>query len=493
MISPILRKLRAYHFEWKHFLILFIVLIFFQIIVSYIQKISLQEIVSSTQNWYQEDSAEMIANLTATALELLMETNGLKTIEDEAEKQRLVGSFNILLAQGSLQNNIDEILLFIHFGNQIYAIKDGNLLFDLLYLQKTIPQPGDSSVHEARKIYMELLPDIRQHNQIINFKAGQNDYRVFVPLIPNGEYLGVLYIKIRHDLSFLSRRLISTYDETALIFSALILFGLMAMFFISPCTVRERDEAQKELYDERENHLRQEIHHQKESLFTKRIYHTHHKAEKIMGFIKNDLSLINPDNLEQVKTRMHKYANFVSRVIYDMKSYDPPLHTIRNQIFKTRINEVIEFIIEAIFKRVSVRIQNIDFVVDLDPDFPVIAINEYVIWEIIEPLIQNCIEHSRVAQVRITITTRFDQASGAGTLTIRDDGQGFAESLLMPDERGIKKIFLEQTSTKPDNQNSGYGCYLAFEIAQRCGWELDAYNDPQGGAVYHLQILKPVR
>jgi len=492
MFGPFVRKIKAYHFEWKHLLILFIVLIFFQIIVSYIQKISLQEIISSTQNWYQEDSAEMIANLTATALELLMETNGLKTIENESEKQRLISSFNILLAQGSLQSNIDEILLFVHFGSQIYAIKDGGLLFDLLYHQKAIPQPSDADVQEARSLYMAQLTDIRQHNQIINYKAGPNDYRVFVPLIPNGEYLGVLYIKIRHDLSFLSRRLISTYDETALIFSALILFGLMAMFYISSYTVRERDEAQKELYDERENHLRQEIHHQKESLFTKRIYHTHHKAEKIMGFIKNDLSTVGPENLDQVKTRLHKYANFVSRVIYDMKSYDPPLHTIRNQIFKTKINEVVEFIIEAIFKRVSVRVRNLEFITDLDPAFPVIAINEYVIWEIIEPLIQNCIEHSRVTQVRITITTRFDKETGEGFLSIRDDGQGFSEELLARDEHGLKKIFLEHISSKSDKQNSGYGCYLAAEIAQRCGWELDAFNDPRGGAVYHLQILKPV-
>ena len=30
----------------------------------------------------------------------------------------------------------------------------------------------------------------------------------------------------------------------------------------------------------------------KEHLFTKRIYHTHHKAEKVMGFINEDLDIV---------------------------------------------------------------------------------------------------------------------------------------------------------------------------------------------------------
>ena len=35
--------------------------------------------------------------------------------------------------------------------------------------------------------------------------------------------------------------------------------------------------------------MKKQIRLEKESLFTRRIYHTHHKAEKIMGFIKEDV------------------------------------------------------------------------------------------------------------------------------------------------------------------------------------------------------------
>jgi len=68
------------------------------------------------------------------------------------------------------------------------------------------------------------------------------------------------------------------------------------MLFISSYTVTERDKTQKMLYQEREEKLKEQIHYQKEALFAKRIYHTHHKAEKIMGFIKNDLKQLYTNN-----------------------------------------------------------------------------------------------------------------------------------------------------------------------------------------------------
>ena len=51
----------------------------------------------------------------------------------------------------------------------------------------------------------------------------------------------------------------------------------------------------------------------------------------------------------KLRNRVSKYSNFISRVIYDMKWYDPPLQTIRNPIFRTDLNEVIQFIVETYF------------------------------------------------------------------------------------------------------------------------------------------------
>jgi sensor histidine kinase regulating citrate/malate metabolism len=71
---------------------------------------------------------------------------------------------------------------------------------------------------------------------------------------------------------------------------------------------------------------------------------------------------------------------------------------------------------------------------------------------------------------------------------IEDNGKGIPTELLEKNELGIKRIFLENISTKEEEKNSGYGCYIAYEIAKRCGWELDADNNKHGGCRFTLLI-----
>jgi len=56
--------------------------------------------------------------------------------------------------------------------------------------------------------------------------------------------------------------------------------------------------------------------------------------------------------------------------------------------------------------------------------------------------------------------------------------------------KGIKKIFLENESTKKiDGANSGYGCFIAYEMAVgKCGWCLDAENVDSSGCVFTIKI-----
>ena len=66
-----------------------------------------------------------------------------------------------------------------------------------------------------------------------------------------------------------------------------------------------------------------------------------------MGFINEDLENVDEKNIKEIKYRVSKYANFISRVIYDMKWYSPPIQTIRNQTFLTNLNELLKFIINT--------------------------------------------------------------------------------------------------------------------------------------------------
>jgi light-regulated signal transduction histidine kinase (bacteriophytochrome) len=261
------------------------------------------------------------------------------------------------------------------------------------------------------------------------------------------------------------------------------------MYFISSYTVKERDDTQKMLFDEHETNLKKQINYDKELVFTKRIYHTHHKAEKIMGFIKEDLRTLSAENINDIKYRVSKYSNFISRVIYDMKWFDPPLQTIRNQMFHTNLNEVIKFIVENIFLRITSKSNAYEIKMETDPKLPLVPINEFVVWEIIEPLIQNSIDHGGENNIIIRCKTKFDEQNNKSYIIIEDNGIGINKDLLNINEKGIKNIFLENVTSKHTGlQNSGYGCYISYEISKRCGWDIDAENINEGGCRFTITI-----
>lgn len=469
-------------------MVLFVVLIIFQVIVSFINKISLQDLLDKTEDWYKQHSVEKIANLTTTSIELLLETNRPGSHFDSEYEKRMVQSFNIIFSQQLLQQNVDEICILVRDGEIEFALDNGHDLFNYVYKHQSPDSLSAGNHPHARYMYAELRHRLRASEQIYSIREGEHSFLVFVPLVPNGEYAGAVYMQITPDLSFISRQIGSSYDETSLLFFTLILFGLLAMFYISSYTVKERDETQNLLFAEREKYLHEHINHQKEALFTKRIYHTHHKAEKIMGFIKEDIRTFSIENIDVIKYRVNKYANFISRVIYDMKWYDPPLHTIRNAMFRTDLNEVLQFMVDNIFLRTSDKLKRINFVLELAPYLPAVSINEFVVWEILEPLIQNSIEHAMVDDTRIHLKSEYDQAKKVIEITISDNGKGIPAEFLETNQDGVKKIFLESVSSRKNGQNSGYGCFIAYEMSKRCGWKLDVQNAANGGSVIVIRI-----
>ena len=488
--AKLLEKFREYHFEFRHLTVLFIILFAFQLLLSFINKSSIGGFLSSTQKWYQKDSAEKLANLTTTSFELLLETINPKEKLDEDEVGRITQSFDIIFSQQILQHNIEEICVIVSKGNKVYAIDDGKELFAFLFKNSYAPPAARNTAHKkAIEMYENARKELISTEQIYSTVTDKQTFNTFVPFVLRGEVIGALYIKNTPDFSLITSQVISNFDETSVIYLSLILLGLLAMYFISSYTVRERDEAQKLLFEEHEQNLKKQINYEKELMFTKRIYHTHHKAEKVMGFIKDDLRQLSPENTTDIKYRVSKYSNFVSRVIYDMKWYDPPVQTIRNQIFRTDLNEVVRFIVDNIFLRISSRSNAFDFKLDLDENLPVVQINEFVVWEILEPLMQNSIEHGGDEFITITVRTRYDVKLNKIALSISDDGLGIRADLLETNKNGIKKLFQENVTSKvSDLQNSGYGCYIAFEMSKRCGWEIDAENLEEKGCRFVINI-----
>ncbi|MBI2429934.1 MAG: ATP-binding protein [Ignavibacteriales bacterium] len=490
-ISRLRESIGQYRFEIRHLTVLFVILIIFQIIISFVHKISLQKILVSTQEWYQQDSAERLANLTTTSLELLLESRSKNDQLKQHEVNKIIQDLNIILSQQYLQQNVHEICLLVKIDSVLHAIDDGHILYSYVFGEsKRLPSPSREH-DEAIRMYASMEKEFAAKEQIHTIVAEEQTFHIFVPFVPRGELAGAVYMRNKPDFSIITNEMISGYDETSITYSALILFGLLAMFYISSYTLKERNKAQELLFEEQKKHLAEQINIENEMLFTKRIYHTHHKAEKIMGFIKEDIRSMTTETIDVIKIRINKYANFIARVIYDMKWYNPPVQTIRSQIFNTNLNDVLRFLVDHVFKRLSLASDAITYKLELDDSIPISHINEFVVWEVFEPIVQNSIDHAENNIVTITIKTEFDIHTQQTRVIIMDNGNGVEPWLLERDSKGLKKIFLEHTSTKRigGSQHSGYGCYIAYEIAtQRCGWVLDAENLPDRGCKFTFII-----
>lgn len=472
---------QKYRLELRHITVLAFILISFQVILTLVQRSSFHELITETQQWYQRNSAERLANSNSTALELLIENMGVLETRSTSDKQQIIQSFNIILTQQILEQNIEEVAIIVIQDGEIIAIDEGIELFNFLTKQN-ISNNSNNRHANGVALFEKNYTTLTNQERIISFLKDASIFEVLVPLAPNGELIGAFYMKNIPDFSTITTELLTSYNQIAIIYVSLILLGLLTMYYISSYTMKERDTASQKLFEEEQKYFKEQIEHEKETLFTKRIYHTHHKAEKVMGFIKDDLRNLSNENMLETKQKVTKYANFVARAIYDMKWYDPPLQTIRNQLFNTNVNEAISFIVENIFLRISSKIEKINFKLNLDSNLPKVKINEFVVWEIIEPLIQNSIDHAPDYSITISISTRFNAENKESFVIIEDDGKGIVSNLLEVNEKGFQKIFMENITTKTVvERNAGYGCYIAHQLAtKRCGWNLIAENLEKG-------------
>lgn len=487
--QKILNKISQYRFEIRHITISFTVLMLFQIILTFVQKSSLNDFLVDTQHWYQKHSAERLAIVTSSSMELLFENLLKRKSISETEERKIISSFNVLFKQQLIQPSVEDICLIFTKNGRTYIIDSGAKFYS--FITNTLePNEEDDEHREGVNLFLKIKDSMKADELIYSKVDNNRTFYVLVPFVPEGEYLGVMYMKIIPNFSFLTEEVTANFNKVTLIYSALIFLGLIAIFFVSSQAVKERNVAQQKFFDEHEENIKKQIRLEKESLFTKRIYHTHHKAEKIIGFIKEDVRRLDAANIEDTKNRVVTYSNFISRIIYDMKWYDQAINTIINPMFKTNINKVIKFILKYVFLRISSKNEMFDFKLDLDENLPHVPVNEFVVWEILEPLIQNSIDHGRRKSILITITTKYDEINNKSYIIISDNGVGVQEELLEDGEKGIKKIFMENQSTKKnEGANSGYGCYIAYQMAVcRCGWELDVENLPESGCKFTITI-----
>ncbi|HSR18919.1 MAG TPA: hypothetical protein VLM39_12575, partial [Ignavibacteriaceae bacterium] len=111
-------KFHEVRFEWRHILIIFLTLVIFMVFVTHLQQNTISTLLSDTMDWYKQNSAEQIGNLSTTSLELLLESEQLDEYEDHITREKnLIHALNSILKQPLMKRNVEEMCVILPYND----------------------------------------------------------------------------------------------------------------------------------------------------------------------------------------------------------------------------------------------------------------------------------------------------------------------------------------------------------------------------------------
>ena len=124
----------------------------------------------------------------------------------------------------------------------------------------------------------------------------------------------------------------------------------------------------------------------------------------------------------------------------------------------------------------------IEVVHDLDQARPRLAGDALLLQQALLNILINA-EHAvaRSATRRIEVRTRYDPRRKAASIRIRDSGHGIAAEVML-------RLFEPFFTTKEVGQGTGLGLAITHGIVQEHAGQVTAANDPNGGAVFTVQL-----
>jgi signal transduction histidine kinase len=134
-------------------------------------------------------------------------------------------------------------------------------------------------------------------------------------------------------------------------------------------------------------------------------------------------------------------------------------------------------------RRASLRKHGVEIVRADEADLPFISGDALLLHQAFLNLLINA-EHAATAAAgarRIHVGVRDDRERASVITTIRDTGPGIADDAL-------PRIFDPFFTTKEVGQGTGLGLAITYGIIQEHGGTIHAANDPQGGAVFTVEL-----
>ena len=125
--------------------------------------------------------------------------------------------------------------------------------------------------------------------------------------------------------------------------------------------------------------------------------------------------------------------------------------------------------------------QKIDFIVD-EPSFPLIPLDQDLIWQVLQNLISNAIRYSHE---KSSITVRISKTPAAIQWTIADQGIGVPKNQKW---RMFEKFFRAENAANMVPEGTGLGLPLAKTLVEGWGGSIWFESDENKGTTFYVTL-----
>jgi signal transduction histidine kinase len=126
-------------------------------------------------------------------------------------------------------------------------------------------------------------------------------------------------------------------------------------------------------------------------------------------------------------------------------------------------------------------INNIEVVVELQPDLPITMVDSDQMQEVFVNIINNAGQAMLEAHGRGKLVVRTRESGGMIQITFTDDGPGISSE-------NLQRIFDPFFTTKAVGKGTGLGLSICYGIVQAHGGEIRASSEPGKGSTFVVEV-----